>query len=265
MNIHFNNRDLFNSLKSSALETVSFGSKLYNLETDSSDSDVLYIHAEASNLKNSFIWEHHQLQFKDQNIDHIFTSLQLFLRNLMTGDSTINFEVLHSEEFKNGDFKFLYDFRHEFYNYNIIKSYLGLAKRDLKQVQSNSFINYKKLSHAYRGIVSAEAILNKNYDNLLSQYQDDYKVIKSLKVTQSCGDVQSLINSLELRMNNLRDELNIKLNQRTITRVLSVNSMGKLDSWLDSFAGSENYLNKQAKLTIDKNLYYEVLEEGLRY
>ena len=96
MNIHFEDKDLFEQLKRESLVKVKVGSHLYGMETDESDVDYLYIYLKPENMKDSFIWEHHQLQYKEDGVDHNFVDLHTFIRNILTGDSTINFEVLHS-------------------------------------------------------------------------------------------------------------------------------------------------------------------------
>jgi len=128
-----------------------------------------YEQGRADAMKNSFLWEHHQLQYKEDGIDHLFVDLHSFIRNIMTGDSTINFEVLH--ELKNSSLNFLYENRNFFYSYNIMKSYLGFAKRDLKQCLINGEFNhnFKKLSHATRCVNSYHMIMNGEYLNDLSK------------------------------------------------------------------------------------------------
>lgn len=271
MNIHFNNEQLLTQLERATLVKVAVGSHLYGLNTNQSDTDLFHIHAKSKNLDNSFLWEHHQLQFKQQNTDLIFTDLFIFIRNLLSGDSTINFEVLHSVELQNSDLKFLSDNKLEFYNYNILKSYLGMAKRDLKQciTESGNQVNSKKLSHAYRGIITAQAILAQNYDNQLSQYGEDFKIIKTLKFNKGVLDRDQEINNLLInlndKMNNLREEINKLLEQKLLVRCLRVEFMQELDLWLEQFTGTNTYIDKQNQLVMDKGIYYQVLEEGLKY
>lgn len=269
MNIHFNNANLLQELTQATLLKVEFGSSLYGINSVNSDVDYLYLHAREKSLDNSFLWEHHQLQMKHNNQDLIFSTLHLFLRNLLSGDSTINFEVLHSSELAQSSLNFLFTHRQKFYNYNMIKSYLGLAKRDLKSclVNENQFVNFKKLSHAYRGIISAQAILNCNYDNQLTQYQADYQIIKDLKLNQtlSFAQAQELVQYLENLNSDLRKKNNNLLESKKINRTLDINFMKKLDEWLNDFTGTIDYTTKQNHLQLDKTIYYLVLEEGLKY
>ena len=265
MNIHFTDNNLFQTLKANSLFSIQIGSHLYGLNTKDSDCDILYIVADSVQMNHSFLWEHHQLQYKENNCDHIFTSLKQFIRNLITGDSTINFEVIHSQELAGSSLKFLYENRLMFYNYQITKSYLGLARRDIKQVDNNkNYTNLKKLSHAYRGLVTSYGILNKNYSNDFINYQNKFQEIKDLKFSNFNGDMVYLISYLHNEIDMARDQLNNLFNQHKINRIMSLENMAKLDQCLEEIQKSEEYLSR-ANYSIDKKLYYNVLENGLKY
>lgn len=265
MNIIFKDSQLFNNLKDSALFKVEFGSHLYGLNTSSSDTDILYIIAEDHQLSNSFLWEHHQLQYKENNVDHIFTTLNQFIRNLLTGDSTINFEVLHCLELKNSQLSFLYEHRHFFYNYHMIKSYLGLARRDLNQAVKDNFVNFKKLSHCYRGYISALGVLNGNFDCVYSNYQDDFTIIKQLKNSNYKGDITLLVSELEVKIDTCRNQLNQMFDEGKIFRMMEISNMGKLDTWIQDFKQQEVYVKSAQNQRLDLSIFYEVLEKGLKY
>lgn len=245
MNILFKNEQLFNNLKDSALVKVEFGSHLYGLNNDESDKDILYIIAEDKHLSNSFLWEHHQLQYKENSVDHIFTTLNQFIRNLLTGDSTINFEILHCDELKNSNLNFLYAHRDFFYNYHMIKSYLGLARRDLNQASKEGYINYKKLSHCYRGYISALGIINKNFDCTYSNYQEDFKIIKNLKNSSFTGDLGVLISNLEKNLESTRLHLNKDFDEGKFCRMMEISNMKKLDTWLQELKNKTFIFNHQ--------------------
>lgn len=80
MNIHFDNKELFEKLKSATIAKVVIGSKMYGTyDASKSDIDYLYIYATSENELNSFIKTHHQLQYKEDGIDYNFVSLHTFL------------------------------------------------------------------------------------------------------------------------------------------------------------------------------------------
>lgn len=265
MNIIFKDEQLFKTLQEQTLVKIEFGSSLYGLQTAQSDSDILYIIADSKDFEKSLIWEHHQLQYKENNVDHIFTTVSQFVRNLLTGDSTINFEVLHSQELKNSCLDFLYNQREKFYNYQMTKSYLGLARRDLKQTQENNFINYKKLSHAYRGYLAAISILNKSYDNQYSNYQAEFSEIKSLKLHNTHSNVKELMCKLSAQIDEARNQLNIDFNNHKLVRIMNTHQLISLDNDLINFYKNHEYIKKSLVNADYRALFFEVLEEGLKY
>jgi predicted nucleotidyltransferase len=143
MNIHINEED-FKKLSNLVICSTTVGSHLYNLANKDSDVDILHVYVSPENNRHSIVQLHHQFQYKKDNIDYLFVDLQTFVKNLLKGDSTINFESIFSHEFKNStDLSFLYENRFLFYNYNLIRSYLGLARRDVKDYRKTKIIkNY---------------------------------------------------------------------------------------------------------------------------
>lgn len=150
MNIHFKNEELFNELLKNKIFEIEVGSKMYNLKNENSDTDILIIYIEPIGNRGT-LNSHHQLQYNDENnnINYIFTSLEQFCLNITTGDSTINYEVLQSNEFKK-KFPNLRDALN-YNNTKIVKSYLGMAKRDLKTIRKQ--YNTKTASHFVRGLM----------------------------------------------------------------------------------------------------------------
>lgn len=160
MNIHFKDEGLFKDLKARTIVCAPIGSRFYGDNREDSDYDYLNIYIpDRLELCNPFL-NHHQFQYKSVNkdgivVDDIFTSLPQFFKNLTSGDSTINFEVLFTEEFKKVFPELSYK---QFETYNIAKAYLGFAKRDLKQYSSGDM---SKERHILRGLQTAKNIINK--------------------------------------------------------------------------------------------------------
>ena len=114
-----------------AEDTVEFGSGMYDCKTSDSDTDIMVFLDELEGEDLLDIYNvHHQLQWDDEdnNIDYIFTTKKQFFRNLLSGDSTINAEILiamgSDEEMEVID---------TLYSYKTIRAFLGFAKRDLKE------------------------------------------------------------------------------------------------------------------------------------
>lgn len=184
MNIIINEEE-FNKLKSLSIKPITFGSKLYGLDNDKSDTDLLYVYNTPEDwveiIQNYNI--NHQFQYKDveNNIDHIFTSNEQFWKNLTNGDSTINTDIfLFSDYFNN-----LYPNKEDVLNivrtYRIMKAYLGFAKRDFKKISEGNH----KLIHGARCLYMTETLIN----NQLPTIEGIKNYIKEIKLS----DVSTLI------------------------------------------------------------------------
>lgn len=269
MNIHFTDKKLLDSLNEATVATIKVGSHMYNLDNADSDNDYLNIYFDES---NSFMWEHHQLQYKDENTDRNFTTLQGFIRNAMTGDATINIEVIFSEELKNSNLNFLYKHRYSFINYNIIKSYLGLAKRDLKyykkdtsNLRNHTKETNKKLSHFVRGIIFAKMLLSGYFvvdmedTNTFGDFVPDLDLLTRIKDGTTEAMNAELVHYFENAMNELRIELNHKLETGQISRFMDPVKMKALDKEVKN-QGLIDEVN------IDYgDIFYEALEKGIQY
>lgn len=230
MNIHFTDEKLFNDLMQSSIFQIEIGSGMYNLKTETSDTDILVIYLDGVVNSNSIIRTHHQLQFIKDNLDgtstdYIFTSLTQFLNNILSGDSTINYEVLKSDEFKNHskEFKFLSELE-VFNNVNVIKSYLGMAKRDLKALKGN--FSTKKLYHLSRGILFAEAMLNSKC--IFEALKENYSKLKEIREKDVYFYTESYLiglNVLIIKMNKLREQIQNKEFKLTADDVLIIDSI----------------------------------------
>lgn len=256
MNIHFTDEKLFNDLIQSSIFQIEIGSGMYNLKTETSDTDILVIYLDGIINTNSIIRTHHQLQYiKDNtdgtNTDYIFTSLTQFLNNILSGDSTINYEVLKSEEFKNHSKEFLMLSELKvFDNINVIKSYLGMAKRDLKVIKGE--FGTKKLYHISRGILFAEAVLNSR--NIFDVLKENYSKLKEIREKDVSFYTESYLiglNILIIKMNKLRDQIQNKEFK------LSANDVLIIDSIISDIINEKMY---KVKRSIDyKNLIVDAV------
>lgn len=274
MNIHFTDRKLFDALTDNTVVKVKIGSHMYILNDGNSDIDYLYIYLERD--RSSFLWEHHQLQFKEDGIDHNFTTLQGFIRNVITGDATINFEVLHSLALKNSMLGWLWEKREYFYNYNIIKSYLGLARRDHKHWMretwngaKHDFRTNKKATHFVRGVISANNILNGCYSNDFTQSDtfnsgvNDYALLRSMKNgLLKEEDFATVINQTSVLMEELNKTLNALHDRKEIAKFMAVDKLQEVDAALIDFA--EYYATHLGKVDYG-DIFYKALEESISY
>ena len=275
MNIHLKDKSIFDKLIASTIVKIEVGSGMYNLKLNSSDSDYLIIYANSKNFTHSFYWEHHQFQYKHLGIDYLFTTIQQFVRNILTGDSTINYECLFSDEI-NDKLSWLYEERLKFRNYNTIRSYLGLAKRDLKQARKMQFdqiqnvhVLSKKLSHIYRGLYSVDLIMNGNYytNRLDLEYKSDYDYLLSLKNGQfikNNGNVAKFLDHAENYMNQLKTNLDKCLSSKKISTFMRPDYQEALDSKIMQFCQTDEYISKQQNDLVINEIY-SALEHGISY
>lgn len=216
MNIHFNNKNILDYFKSKCLIEVEFGSNLYGLKNKDSDTDIMLIYLDSEFDRSSCFKNHHQFQYKDvdNNIDYIICSLSGFIKNLCSGDSTINVEIVQSGVFKNHEQLFFLDeYKDDFLTYKVVKSFLGLSKRDLTDYNKQKTIRDKNkaIFHGVRGYVFAKDIsFNKklrldvsnliDYDEIMSIEENNDKERKSLSI-----EFQNSIKNLRETNNLLHD------------------------------------------------------------
>jgi predicted nucleotidyltransferase len=262
MNIHFTDRKLFDKLVKSSLGRFEVGSHMYGTNNENSDIDYLYIYATSENEMNSFLNTHHQLQFKEEGVDHNFVSLHTFLTNTISGDSTINFEVLNFGYFKGTLLECLYEERNSFHTYNVIRSYLGMARRDIKAYLklTNDQAKKKKLGHIIRGGMYAKAILEHRFD--IHSINREFRKI-NIDVSNDGLYIKS-----EIHINELRKSLNDKLNDRTLelAKSMCVESSRGLDVMLSRIMSSEEFKEKSDILKdFDMTVYYNAFENWVEY
>lgn len=128
------------------------GSKLYGTYNEESDTDILIIY-DSFHDSDLYYPNYHQFQYDADNIQYIFTTERHFWQNLFSGDSIINADIILS-----GDDDFLNNKLNVLRTYNVIKSFIGFAKRDIKSFEQGKGKN--KIFHANRCLYCAEKLLN---------------------------------------------------------------------------------------------------------
>lgn len=131
------------------------GSHLYGTAKEGSDKDILCIYDIGPLMTYSpqyteYLPNYHQFQYDDveNNIQYIYTTVEQFHKNLNSGDSTINADVIM---FYPSVFNALRMCR----TYNVIKAFIGFAKRDLKNPKGKN-----KLFHAHRSLYCAKMLIS---------------------------------------------------------------------------------------------------------
>jgi predicted nucleotidyltransferase len=168
------------------------GSHLYGCNNENSDKDILVIYKSFDSFIDSSFTPPHQFQFTEDNIDYIFTTRGQFLRNLYSGDSTINADLcLFSKTFDPDNKRVAY-----VRSYNIIKAYIGFAKRDIKMIGNS--LKDKKF-HAQRSLYTASC--------LMKGEMPDINIISNMKLHRLHTDaLKSLESSYRQKCNKMFEE-----------------------------------------------------------
>jgi predicted nucleotidyltransferase len=268
VNIHFTDRALFKKLKNASLIKMEIGSKMYGLNDEFSDVDYLYVYATSRREMNSMVRSHHQMQFKEDGVDHNFVSLHTFLHNCINGDSTINFEVVNSEELIGTPLEFLYGNRSAFCNYSIIRSYLGLARRDIKYFYkaTSDRDKIKQLMHIYRGFHYSKLIMDGNFcltDVYLQEAARDLK-----KAVADGIDINIFLKKMVGMVDSARTALNIMYNSKTfyLPKYMEPEDSKRIDDNLSALIESSIFIQKQSEIEdFDMVLFYNAFENGVEY
>jgi predicted nucleotidyltransferase len=266
MNIHFNDIELFEKLKSSSIIKIEFGSTMYGLNDSNSDIDFLYVYVISKNELNSFLKSHHQLQFKENGIDHNFINIHQFITNTISGDSTINFECINSDKLLGTDLEFLYNLRSSFNTDSVIRSYLGLAKRDHKHYfkETNHRTQLKRIIHIYRGYYYAKTLMDKSFTLLNKDVLSIAKEVRTTSENDFTKKKEYLTNAINL-ISISREELN-NLKIGTISKNMDIISSSLIDKGLNDLMNKEEFKYKQDILKdFDMSVFYNAFENWVSY
>lgn len=264
MNIHFTDKVLFEKLKKATIAKVIVGSHLYGTQTEVSDTDFLYIYATSENELKSFVQVNHQLQYKEDGIDHNFVSLHSFIRNSLNGDSTINFEVIQSGILSNTSLRWLDESKDFFKTYTITRSYLGLSRRDVKHFgkYTEEYEKRKRFGHIIRGYLYSKALVEHNFD-----FNELNIELKELMNTIDYNSGKEL-KRFSGYITDLREVLTAKFNDGSLNMPQNINvgSGILLDSLLINYCESVTFSFKQAFLKdFDMKMYINSYENWVNY
>ena len=283
MNIHFTDENIFKNLLESSLVSLPIGSVLYGLQHAESDKDFLHILPSFRQEQESFLQNFHQLQYKKpaENItgtisetatetveDHIFVSLPTFLRNCIIGESTINFECLHTPALKESVLSFLYEQRKNFYNYCVIRAYLGFCERDIKHYKKRQTDTDKAsgIIHVQRGLLFAQNIFQDNFELIIEDLIDFGADVRA--------NYKEFERFLPIYLESAKDfrqeTLNKAYEQGHLVRYMSPENQQILDKSLSDFISTDFYQKKCNQIT-PKNqakimeMYYNSFENWVEY
>jgi len=179
-------------------ETI--GSHLYGSNNENSDTDILVLYQAFNKDINQMFQIRHQFQWDDNenNIDYIFSTYEQFSINIFSGESTINADVVLFTDLicENKE-----DRLKSCRTYNIIKAYLGFAKRDIKYNRSNS-----KYKHIVRGLYTASCLLNNKMPLL-----ENIRQISIDQFSKTNEELKAWQDELRLKCNQLYEKDQLKM------------------------------------------------------
>jgi len=264
MNIHFKNKELLQTLQKACLVKIEVGSALYGVKNEGSDTDMLCIYVPTCNKLHSFLNLHHTLQYKDEanNTDYIFEDLYTFIQNILSGDSSIYFEALHTDTLQNSVLSYLYENRTDFYSYNVVKAYAGFCKRDRKYLTPSISAREqaKRLLHIDRGALFAEGVLDKNLVINHPKIKERWEYFQTLSFQEKTKEAELLLEKAE----NIRKRVTEMLEQKKICRAMETQKQKNLDEFLYTLSKTEAYISRQTEY-MNLELFYEALENGVNY
>jgi hypothetical protein len=169
----------------------------------------------------------------------------------------------------NTPLEFLYDMRNEFINYSVIRSYMGMARRDIAYYSKNKthYEQIKCIAHVYRGYYFAKSLMENNF-NLISE--DFLKVYAELKLIGETdfGLKKNYLNEIKIKITELREKLNYNFerNLLIIPKYMKVENQEILDNKLNILMKSDEYIKKKNLLNdFDMRLFYESYENDINY
>lgn len=230
--------DLNTHLFSKVKYTLPFGSKIKGNANSESDDDLILIIPEYKSLIASPFFTRHCLQFKTENRDLIYSTESQFINNLVNGETVINHQILTLGYLKNTPLEFLEKI--DMNQFKLIRAYLGLMKRDLKDASSN---------------IKNDKIFNKK----IKFYNEGVQYLNSIGIEYFPFEVEELDKNIEyVKMHSIfledtRKSVIRKLEKGTIKSFISYEDTKVVADFLSKldFLENDTYTNKIL------NLYYE--------
>lgn len=196
-------------------EEYLFGSRLFGTATENSDYDYIrvYSYEDVFPIRSLTLPNIHSFQVDLEGVQYIWMTEEQFWGGLGSGDGTMQSDIIMF-----GD-SFEEDFALDICRtYNVIKAYLGVAKRDLKLHRDD-----KKRFHAHRSIYIAQE-LKKGF-------------LPKLEIIQKIPDNLADRNQLDVWCADLRKEVNEMYDNGELVRYY-VEDTG--DSLLDKMQSANN-------------------------
>lgn len=196
--------------------SVEFGSGMKGTAGQGSDCDFLHFIPVPGFMAWDFINHNHQLQYREEGFDHIYTTIPMFMKALCEGDTTINHEIVCHNALDGTPLSNLKHWLDDLNNYRVLKAYLGIAKRDCKDLrkmfksQDHRAMN-KKLSFIKDNMYFVDEILERPFGygwNIRMNFYDHTCFDEGLSLCEK--RIKELRNTLNTQKDSGKIPLNIR-------------------------------------------------------
>lgn len=166
-----------------------FGSRLFGTHTEESDTDYIRVYDQGSAFDCDYIWlpNIHSFQYDSEDVQYIWMTKEQFWKGLSGGDGTMQADIL----LFSGNFD--KDFALSMCScYNVIKAYLGVARRDLKLHPNLD----KKRFHAHRSIYMAQELMKGKLPDIKIIQEIPNNLSTIIELNKWCTELRSELNSI---------------------------------------------------------------------
>jgi len=267
------------SLQENVIAMMYMGSHAHGLADDESDEDIIYVYFDTDHGKTIFN-ETNGWQYRNGNVDENYQELRVFIHNLITAKMCGNLEaILDGWESIEDSLEYedriqldeLFTMLRKIRSYALIKSYLGYAKKDIKNARKmldggcplDSRDLRKKLAHIMRGIDTVGYLLNG------SPYSFNRRSKRAIKISArqikrghdiTLEDINDILDGNEKNMQSLRDDVNKNLDEHTIYRRGDPTKLSLISKMLTSFV--LNVSDQFKPIEYSDTLRLDILEKG---
>lgn len=210
-------------LQEHVIDTIEFGSVMKGTNDNDSDHDYLHIISPSIHWLQAPYSTHHLLQYRDVDSDHMYCTPHTFVKSLLDGDSTIFHEMLVNGALHDTCLSFIENF--SFDHYKTMRSYLGIARRDLKDVT-------KLFSSDKRKALKKFKFANIGYNYVRQQLGQS---TESWNVSDNIKDVLNFCKYADGAVGVLRTEINNMLDYQLLSRSVDETTLSELETHLHAF------------------------------
>ena len=222
--------ELHNNLQKHIISTIEFGSGLKGESTTSSDTDLLHIVESVDWWVSSVIANQHILQYKTENVDHLYCNAHTFVKSLLGGDTTIFVEMHRFGGLNNTCLEFLN--KYDFIYYKTLRAYLGISRRDMKDIKKLwKTKNFRKMNKKFKftrqGLDIVIETMKKNivdetfYFNYENKYNELFNNVIDV-TNMTYNEMDNIVSNIITLTEFVRTRLNLSIDNKDLKKTLEL-------------------------------------------